>query len=202
MSIQKMWNEKFQREGFLYGKEPNRFLAEQVRLLQPSSKILMLGEGEGRTACYMASEGHTVTALDASDVGLAKTEALAQERGVTVETLHADLESWQSDNSYDAVLTSFLHLLEPLRTKAFTHAIDSLKSGGYFMGEFFAVEQMQRDSGGPKIPELLYTVASLQKICDREDVRVLKLEACVDHLSEGSGHQGDAALIRIIVQKI
>ena len=202
MSIQKMWNEKFQRAGFLYGKEPNRFLAEQADLLKPSSKILMLGEGEGRTACYMASEGHTVTALDASDVGLAKTEALAQERGVTVETLHADLESWQSDNSYDAVLTSFLHLLEPLRTKAFTHAIDSLKSGGYFMGEFFAVEQMQRDSGGPKMPELLYTVASLQKICDREDVRVLKLEACVDHLSEGSGHQGDADLIRIIVQKI
>lgn len=201
MSIQKMWNEKFQREGFLYGKEPNRFLAEQAGLLKPSRKILMLGEGEGRTACYMASEGHTVTALDASDVGLAKTEALAQERGVSVETLHADLESWQSDNSYDAVLTSFLHLLEPLRTKAFTHAIDSLKSGGYFMGEFFSVAQMQRDSGGPKMPELLYTVDSLQKICDREDVRVLKLEACVEHLSEGSGHQGDADLIRIIVQK-
>ena len=202
MSIQKMWNEKFQREGFLYGKEPNRFLSEQAGLLKPSSEILMLGEGEARTACHMAFEGHTVTALDASDVGLAKTEALAQERGVNVETLHADLESWQSDNSYDAVLTSFLHLLEPLRTKAFTHAIDSLKSGGYFMGEFFAVEQLERDSGGPNMPELLYTVASLQKICDRGDVRIRKLEACVDHLSEGSGHQGDADLIRVIVQKI
>ena len=202
MSIQKMWNEKFSREGFLYGKEPNAFLAANEHLLRSKSKVLMLGEGEGRTACYMALKGHEVAALDASDVGLDKTRALAKDVGVEIETIHADLSEWRSDRKYNGVLTSFLHLPEPLRTEAFSHALDTLESGGYFMGEFFSVKQLSRDSGGPKMPELLYAIESVEKIFDRDDVKIIKLEECVDHLSEGSGHQGDAELIRVIVQKL
>lgn len=196
-----MWNEKFSREGFLYGKKPNAFLASKEHLLSPKSKILMLGEGEGRTACYMALKEHTVSALDASDVGLGKTKALADEMGVGVETIHADLDTWRSGQKYHGVLTSFLHLPEPLRTEAFSHAIDILESGGYFMGEFFSLKQLSRDSGGPRMPELLYTLESIEKIFRREDVTIITLEACVDHLCEGNGHRGDAELIRIIAQK-
>ena len=202
MSIQAMWNEKFSREGFLYGKEPNAFLAANEHLLRPKSKVLMLGEGEGRTACYMALKGHIVAALDASDVGLDKTRELAKEAGVEIETIHADLSEWRSKQKYNGVLTSFLHLPEPLRTEAFSHALDTVESGGYFMGEFFSVKQLSRDSGGPKMAELLYTLESVEKIFDRDDVKIIKLEECVDHLSEGSGHQGDAELIRVIVQKL
>lgn len=197
-----MWNEKFSREGFLYGKEPNAFLAANEHLLRSNSKVLMLGEGEGRTACFMALKGHEVTALDASDVGLDKTGALAKETGVEIETIHADLSEWRSDRRYNGVLTSFLHLPEPLRTEAFSHALDTVESGGYFMGEFFSVKQLSRDSGGPKMAELLYTLASVEKIVTRADMKVIKLEECVEHLSEGSGHQGDAELIRVIVQKL
>lgn len=199
--MQKMWNEKFSREGFLYGKEPNAFLAANEALLSPKSNILMLGEGEGRTACFMALKGHVVAALDASDVGLAKTRALADEAGVEIDTIHADLNEWRSDRKYHGVLTSFLHLPEPLRTEAFSHALDTVENGGYFMGEFFSLKQLSRESGGPKMPELLYTLESVQKIFDRDDVKLIKLEECVDHLSEGSGHQGDAELIRVIAQK-
>jgi len=201
MSIQKMWNEKFSREGFLYGTNPNAFLARQSEHLSSESDILMLGEGEGRTACYLASLGFKVTALDASDVGLEKTTDLAKEMGVEVVTVLADLEVWRSDKQYDAVLTSFLHLPEPLRSKAFRHAIDILKPGGYFMGEFFALEQLRRDSGGPKMPELLYTLDSVQNIFNRDDVTLVALEACADTLDEGTGHQGEADLIRVIIQK-
>lgn len=202
MSIKKMWNEKFSREGFLYGKEPNAFLASNKALFSPESNLLMLGEGEGRTACYMASEGFRVSALDASDVGLDKTRVLADEMGVRVETIHADLGRWRSAEKYHGVLTSFLHLPDPLRTEAFSHAIDILESGGYFVGEFFSLKQLSRDSGGPKMAELLYTLESLEKIFSRDDVKIITLEGCVDHLSEGSGHQGDAELIRIVAQKI
>ena len=202
MSMQKMWNEKFSRDGFLYGKEPNAFLAANEKLLSAKSSLLMLGEGEGRTACFMALKGHSVTALDASDVGLEKTAHLADEAGVQIETIHADLNSWKSEKSYDGVLTSFLHLPEPLRSEAFSHALDILKSGGYFMGEFFSQKQLSRDSGGPKMLELLYTLESMQGIFTRDDMKIIKLEACVDHLTEGSGHQGDAELIRVIAQKL
>ena len=202
MSMQKMWNEKFSRDGFLYGKEPNAFLAANEPLLSPASSLLMLGEGEGRTACYMALKGYDVSALDASDIGLEKTRLLANAANVEIETIHADLMVWKSEKTYDAVLTSFLHLPEPLRSEAFSHAIDIVKSGGYFMGEFFSQKQLSRDSGGPKMLELLYTLESIQKIFDRDDIEVVKLEACVDHLNEGSGHQGDAELIRVIIKKL
>jgi SAM-dependent methyltransferase len=201
MSIQNMWNEKFSREGFLYGKEPNAFLAANAYLISPKSRILMLGEGEGRTACYMAHKGHIVAALDASDVGLEKTKALAAEMEVDIETIHADLGEWSASQKYGGIMTSFLHLPEPLRTEAFSHAIDILENGGYFIGEFFSVKQLSRDSGGPKMPELLYTLESLGNIFSRDDVTVIRLEECVDHLSEGNGHQGDAELIRVIVKK-
>ncbi len=200
--MQQMWNEKFSGKTFLYGKEPNAFLAANEPLLRPKSDILMLGEGEGRTACFMALKGHAVTALDASDVGLDKTRALAKEMGVEVKTIHADLSEWRSERKYNGVLTSFLHLPEPLRTEAFSHALDSLDSGGFFMGEFFSVKQLSRDSGGPKMAELLYTLESIEKIVSRDDLKIIKLEECVDHLSEGHGHQGDAELIRVIAQKL
>ena len=54
------------------------------------------------------------------------------------------------------------------------------------------LKQLSRDSGGPKMAELLYTLESLEKIFSRDDVKIITLEACVDHLCEGSGHQGDA----------
>ncbi len=201
MNIQEMWNGKFSREGYLYGKKPNAFLAIHSERLPSHSKILLLGEGEGRTACYLASLGHDVTALDASDTGLKKAENLAQEMGVKIKTILADLETWRSEEKYDAILTSFLHLKEPLRSKTFGYAIDLLVPGGYFMGEFFALEQLQRDSGGPKMPELLYTLESVQQIFNRDDVTLIVIEACCDDLNEGSGHQGEAELIQVIVQK-
>lgn len=202
MAIQTMWNEKFSRDGYLYGKKPNAFLSARSGLLKPGSEILMLGEGEGRTAVYMASLGHKVTALDASDIGLEKCRALAQELDVEVCTLHADLQRWKSEKLYDAVLTSFLHLQEPLRSEAFGAALESLKPGGYFMGEFFALQQLSRTSGGPKMPELLYTLESVTEIFTREDCKVIVLEECEDYLDEGRGHQGDALLVRVIVQKL
>jgi len=202
MAIQKMWNEKFSRDGYLYGKNPNAFLSRYSELLKPESSLLMLGEGEGRTAVYMASLGHEVSALDASDVGLEKCQMLAKELGVSVTTLHADLETWRYEKRYDAVLTSFLHLREPLRSEAFSRALDSIKPGGYFMGEFFALEQLSRDSGGPKMPELLYTLDSVEHIFKRDGFKTVLLEQCEAHLDEGSGHQGDAVLVRVIVQKL
>ena len=202
MAIQKMWNEKFSRDGYLYGKNPNAFLAEKSALLTPQSDILMLGEGEGRTAVYLASLGHKVTALDASDVGLEKCSALAAEMNVNVKTIHADLEVWRSERSYDAVMTSFLHLMEPLRSIAFSTSLESIRPGGFFIGEFFAVEQLSRDSGGPKMAELLYTLDSVTKIFKRDGFKVRVLEQCEDYLDEGSGHQGDAVLVRVIVQKL
>lgn len=199
--MQRLWNEKFSREGYLYGKNPNRFLSTHIDGSTRASTILFLGEGEGRNACYAAMQGHSVTALDASDIGLRKAQELASAMDVVIETLQVDLEHWQTEVQYDTVMASFLHLKEPLRTLAFGKAIDALKPSGIFVAEFFSTKQLPLSSGGPKDVDLLYTVEALHKLFDRSDVEIISLEEIVETLDEGRGHQGDAELIRVVVRK-
>lgn len=199
--IGKMWDEKFSREDYFYGANPNVFLAKQLERLDTESHILFLGEGEGRSACYAATQGFKVEALDASRVGLSKCEERAKALGVEIKLHLADLQTYRYDYAYDAIFTSFLHLKEPLRTKAFREAFDALKHKGLFVGEFFSLAQLPRSSGGPKDSDLLYTTASLEEIFSRNNATILLLEEVEDFLDEGSGHQGDAMLIRIVVQK-
>jgi 2-polyprenyl-3-methyl-5-hydroxy-6-metoxy-1,4-benzoquinol methylase len=201
-TIQSMWNEKFSRKGYLYGTNPNAFLASQLERLAAGSKILFLGEGEGRNACYAAAKGFDATALDASDVGLRKMETMACELGVSIKTLHTDLEHWESEGAYDVVMASFLHLMEPLRMKAFREAMHSLRPGGRFIAEFFSTRQLPRDSGGPKMIDLLYTTDSLREVFAVKGCEIEMLEEVVDTLDEGVGHQGEADLIRIIVKRL
>lgn len=196
-----IWDEKFSREGYLYGFEPNLFIASQTDRLKPNSKLLCLGEGEGRNAVYLAAKGFDVTALDASAIGMTKALMLAEKKGVSFKTQLLDLEQWSPDETYNAVVSSYLHLEEPLRTEAFRKALDTLTPQGYLIGEFFSLEQMPRTSGGPKKPELLYTLASLESIFSVDDCTIIQLEECEVPLDEGKGHQGDAIVIRLIVQK-
>ncbi len=201
-TIGQIWDEKFSREGYFYGFEPNAFIESKTTLLVPQSKVLCLGEGEGRNAVYLADKGFQVTALDASAIGMTKALALASKRSVSFNVQLLDLQQWDPKENYDAIVTSYLHLEEPLRTQAFRKAISTLNSGGYFIGEFFSLNQIPRESGGPKKPSLLYTVDSLASIFSTEDCELVYLQECDVPLDEGNGHQGDALVIRVIVQKL
>src|ERR671917_608005 len=81
-----MWDERYSQPGFAYGTEPNEFLASVAGRIPAGGAVLSLGEGEGRNAAYLAGLGHRVVAVDQSEVGLAKAQWLAAERGLTVST--------------------------------------------------------------------------------------------------------------------
>lgn len=196
-----MWNDKFSREGYLYGTAPNAFLKAHIDTIEPGTTLLLLGEGEGRNACYAAGRKIQTTTIDASHVGISKTLALAELCNVEVDTHLMDLKDWEPTECYDTVMTSFLHLFEPLRTEAFRKVLSALKPGGHFIAEFFSVNQLPLASGGPKREDLLYTCESLREIFDLEHCEILSLEEVVDHLDEGPGHQGEAQLIRIRVRR-
>jgi len=206
--VSKMWDKKFSiasevssdENGYMYGTKPNEFLKEQLESYPSKQKILFLGEGEGRNACYAASLHHEVTALDASEVGLTKAQLLAKKMGVTIETLLVDLEEYTfPKNRYDIIMTSFMHLMEPLRSEAFKGALTALKSSGVLIAEFFTQKQISRNSGGPKMLELLYTKEAMQDIFSDENI--IMIDECVVTLNEGSHHCGEADVLRIIIQK-
>lgn len=201
-TIGQMWDEKFSREGYFYGFEPNVFIASQTDLLAPKGKVLCLGEGEGRNAVYLAKKGFDVTALDASPIGISKALQIAGSQDVSFKVQLLDLEQWEPTESYDGIITSYLHLEEPLRTKTFQQAVQALNIGGYFIGEFFSIAQIPRDSGGPKKPSLLYTIDSLESIFNMDECEIVLLQECEVPLDEGKGHQGEALVIRVIVKKV
>lgn len=194
------WNERFAKEGYFYGTTPNRYIASHIDVLEEGKNILFLGEGEGRNAAYAAGRGHTVTALDASDIGLAKAHALAKSLGHEITLIHTDLEVWEPSQEYDAILCSFLHLAEPLRSEVFAKVIRHLKPGGLFAGEFFSIHQLPRTTGGPKDETLLYTADALRTILELLPCSILELRETDTELNEGRGHIGIASVVRMAVR--
>jgi len=203
MNQQNRWNEKFSKEGFMYGLQPNAFIKDKLSLIPPKGSVLCLAEGEGRNAIYLAQLGFAVEALDASDVGLHKLMQRAEQESLNIETTLADLENWQPNKQYDAVIASFMHLPEPLRTKSFKKAVEALKVGSYMIMEFFSQDQMRQGfpSGGPKDLSLLYDPQELRNCFDEKEVEIIQLSQEEDILDEGWGHQGAASLVRLILQK-
>lgn len=195
------WNERFGREGYFYGTTANRYLASHIDLLPSQQTILFLGEGEGRNAVYALERGHTVTALDAAEIGLSKTAMLAQSKGFEVSLIHTDLEFWDPVQHYDAIMCSFLHLYEPLRSEVFAKALKHLKEGGVFVGEFFSIHQFPKKTGGPKDFDLLYTADQLALILKALPCEILELCEMDTHLQEGAVHNGLASVVRLKVQK-
>lgn len=199
MEQQNFWNTKFLRDGYLYGKEPNNFLVSCEKNFKKSERLLCLGEGEGRNAIFFAKKGFKVAALDASDVGLEKLKTFASESNVEVKTKCLDLNDWEPSKKYGAILASYLHMYKKDRETLFEKIESSLKSTGFFVGEFFSTKQVNYTSGGPKDLELLYTVEDFEN--SFKNCTVHKLEECNVTLSEGRGHQGEASVIRVILQK-
>ena len=199
MSQQEFWNSKFSRDGFLYGIKPNTFIASKTKLFPKNAKILCIGEGEGRNAIFFAKKGFEVTAIDASDLGLKKLEERAKEENLNIETICMDLNHWNNDKKYDVIVASYLHMYENERIELFEKIENSLTQDAYFIGEFFSTKQLNFNSGGPKDETLLYTVDDFKKNFLSSNKDISEQEVILD---EGKGHQGDACVIRVVIQKL
>ena len=90
----------------IYGKEPTAFLKEKLPLLT-KGKALVLAMGEGRNAVYLAENGFEVTGVDISEVGIEKCERLAEERGVVVNSIVADLTDYDMGREQYNLITNF-----------------------------------------------------------------------------------------------
>lgn len=199
------WDKQFAVADFKYGTLPNAFLREQAARLKPRSEVLLPGDGEGRNSVWIAQQGHLVTAVDSSSVGLGKARSLAEQRGVTIQTLHADLEHWVPDaTSYDAIALIYLHLPPDLRPLVQRKLFRSLRPKGIFILEAFHPQQLNYQSGGPKAVEMLYTLDKIRvdlTTADANEVTELLAWEGEVNLDEGSGHSGPAYVTRFVAQR-
>ena len=192
------WNKRYADRHYLYGTEPNSFLAEHFSLL--SSPVLSLSEGEGRNAVFLASRGLEVVGVDISSVALEKAERLAESCGVEIKTLVADLATFEpEENYYGSVISISAHLPSPVRNRLYPLIERSLKREGVVILEAFSENQLSRSTGGPKDADMLMTVEKLkQEFPNLEPVLLHEVER---EVSEGAGHTGMASVVQFIGRK-
>jgi len=190
------WDTSYAINGYKYGLNPNAFLVEQALHLPAGAQILLPGDGEGRNGVWLARQGHLVSSLDSSAIGLAKARTLALEHGVALETRHLDLADWSPTvASVDAVILTYVHLPLPLRRQVHRQAAQALRPGGRLILEAFHPQQLGRSSGGPKDVALLYRLDALRDDFAGYLDEIVGWEGEVE-LDEGPGHQGLARITR------
>jgi cyclopropane fatty-acyl-phospholipid synthase-like methyltransferase len=193
-----MWNERYAVEEYVFGTEPNEFLVEHAGKL--TGPVLSLAEGEGRNAVYLASLGLEVHGVDASSVGLAKAEALARSRHVTIRTELADLAEFVPEaNRYGAVVSIFAHLPSPIRARLYPLVERCLVPGGILLFESYSEAQLERETGGPKELDLLMTTAKIRR--EFPGLEPLLLQEIVREVVEGPRHTGLAAVVQLVGRK-
>jgi 2-polyprenyl-3-methyl-5-hydroxy-6-metoxy-1,4-benzoquinol methylase len=189
-----MWNQRYNTEAFVYGREPNVFFARSLESLAPG-KILLPGEGAGRNAIYAAGLGWKVDAFDQSSVAAQKALGFAREKEVQISYRVNEVQEFPFEEGlYDVVGLVYFHAPPPVRKLLHSRVMETLKPGGMVILEAFHTSQLGRDSGGPQVLDLLFSKEILQE--DFAGLEFQELEECEVQLDEGLFHGGPAKVIR------
>lgn len=196
-SVGDFWDDKYADAAYRFGTKPNAFLVDQSWRLNPGSRILCVGDGEGRNGVWLALQGHEVHSVDASPRAVQKATMLALEHGARLRSQVADFTDWDWPvGVFDAVVSIFVHMRPEYRAAIHGKMAAALAPGGWMILEAFSPAQMGKPSGGPqRQPEMLYsrdTVAT-----DFAALEPVLLEATDTELREGS-HEGPASVVRFI----
>jgi len=148
----KKWNKRYNTKEYIYGKEPVKFLKDNINILT-RGKALVLAMGEGRNAIFLAENGFDVDGCDISEVAVEKSKLLAARSNVQLNAFVADLEKYKiAPNKYDLITCIYYtqrNLIPQIK--------DGLKKGGMVLFETYTIDQLKygTDASGPKNPAYL-----------------------------------------------
>lgn len=204
---QKAWNEHYRDAGedYLFGTEPNRFLAHRVKLLQDGQTALSVADGEGRNSVWLAEQGLQVSAIEISDVAVEKARRLAAGRHVQVDFVLADMlaPDWPPEeyqNHFDWVIGVFIQFVGPTaRERQFAVMKQLTRPGGRILLQGYTPKQLDYKTGGPSDVGNLYTSDDLRTAF--ADWVIEELVEYDEDIAEGERHKGRSALIGLIARK-
>ncbi len=195
-----VWDQRYASEEYQYGTVANDFLRQQAARLAPASRVLCLAEGEGRNGVFLARQGHRVTGVDASRVGLAKAQALARCQGVDLVTVVADLAAYEPGVAvWDAVVSVFAHLPPPVRRVLRPRVAAAVVPGGLLLLEHYHPRQLEYRTGGPPEVAMLTTLAELAE--DFASWEVLHAFEGEREIHEGILHDGLSFVTQFVARK-
>lgn len=197
--LHKFWNDRYSHPNYLFGYRPNDFLVSAEVMLRRGSRVLVLGDGEGRNGVWLAKQGHRVTTVDLSEVGAAKAHALAAERDARLDIQVADLADWihtpATQGPWDGIVSIFCHLQPELRRSISEVLTPQLAPLGKLIMEAYTPAQPSMGSGGPVDEAVLMT---RQKVLDEWPGLELDVRMTERRIFEGMGHQGLSSVLQVL----
>ncbi|MBI1341624.1 MAG: methyltransferase domain-containing protein [Terrimonas sp.] len=197
--IKQFWDQRYAESEPVYGLQPNDFFKQFIDTHRPGT-LLLPAEGEGRNAIYAAKKGWAVDAFDFSEVARKKALAFAAKENLSIHYSVMDMADFRATKKYDAIGLIYVHLPEAARKKFHQEIYQSLKTGGFLVLEAFAKEQIKLESGGPRDAALLYDAPGL--CSDFPFLHILNCQQKNLYLQEGSYHQGEASVLRLLGQHL
>lgn len=207
MDQDSIWSKRYRDVGkaYLFGTEPNRFLARREALLQNGSNAVSIADGEGRNSVWLAELGLEVTGIEISAVAIEKARHLAAARKIDVRFIQADMlaPGWpptEMQDAFDWVVGIFIQFVGPeWRERQFEAMKQLTRPGGRILLQGYTPEQLEFRTGGPSAVENLYTADILRAaFADWEIEELVEYE---DTLAEGTGHVGRSALIGMVARR-
>ena len=207
MDHEARWNARYSDAGddYLFGIEPNHFLARRAHLFEEGHTALSVADGEGRNSVWLAEQGLKVTAVEISPIAVAKARKLAAGRGVEVNFIVADLlaPGWPPaalEYAFDWVVGIFIQFAGASeRARQFAAMQRATRAGGHILLQGYTPRQLEYKTGGPPTVENLYTPEMLRAAF--ADWTMEELVEYEDDVAEGSGHRGRSALIGMVARK-
>ncbi|MFO7844313.1 MAG: class I SAM-dependent methyltransferase [Bacteroidales bacterium] len=192
------WDKRYNRSEYIYGTEPNLFLKDFIEKNKPG-KLLLPGDGEGRNSVYAAKSGWQVTAFDSSKIAKAKALKLARQMNVSIQYDVCSVMDFNVDHKFNLISLIYLHLEPKIRKSFHQKLVEHLTEDGHILLEVFSKEQVHNSTGGPKNPDMLYSIDELKH--DFDGMNIKFLEKTTTYLSEGTHHNGQANVIRLLASK-
>lgn len=207
MDQEQIWSARYRAagDGYLFGTEPNRFLALRAELFREGRNALSVADGEGRNSVWLAEQGLEVTALEISPVAVEKARKLAAGRGVSLQIELGDMlaPGWPPPamvSAFDWVVGIFIQFVGPVdRPRQFAALKAATRAGGRIVLQGYTPQQIEYRTGGPSAVENLYTPEQLRQ--DFADWEIEELVTYEDDIAEGLGHKGHSALIGLVARK-
>lgn len=207
MDQETRWNTRYRDAGedYLFGTEPNRFLAHRAGLLRDGRTAVSVADGEGRNSVWLAEQGLEVTAVEISPVAVEKARRLAAGRGVKIEFMQADMlaPGWPPapmHGLFDWVIGVFIQFTGAAdRARQFAAMKQLAARGGRILLQGYTPKQLDYATGGPGVLENLYTADILREAFAGWEIE--ELVEYEDEIVEGRGHKGRSALIGLIARK-
>ncbi len=165
-----LWDKKYGRGDYVYGKTPAKFLVENYHYIKPGGTVLDMGMGEGRNAVFLSQKGYKVTGVDISSVAVKKARKLAKEQGTNINGVVASLTEYKIPaETFDAIL-AFYYVDRDLNARISKW----LRPGGILVYEAYTEKQKEKEKKGSS--DFQYYLKEQELLSMFPSFKVLKYE--------------------------